>query len=100
MLYILVKLYVHPGRTEAFRAYERKALALFRRHGGEVLAAFSPEPEAEGADRPDEIHVLGIATRAQFDDYLADPDRRAMTAERDSVLRASETIVSREVIRY
>jgi uncharacterized protein (DUF1330 family) len=100
MLYLLVKLYVRPGKTESFRAYERKALALFRRYGGEVVAAFSPEPGAEGADRPDEIHVLSVANRSQFDDYLADPDRQAMAAERDSVLLASETIISLQVIRY
>lgn len=100
MLYILTKLYVRPGSLEDFREYERRALGIFRRHGGELIVAFSPEPGPEGADGPDEIHVLSIANRSRFEDFLADPDRLALAARRDAVLRASETIVSREPIRY
>jgi uncharacterized protein (DUF1330 family) len=100
MLYLVIKLYVRPGKLDAFHVYEKKVLALFRRHGGEVVAAFAPEPGPEGEDGPDEIHVLSIATRTQLNDFQADPERNAMAEEREAVLRASDTLVSRHLFRY
>jgi uncharacterized protein (DUF1330 family) len=100
MLYVLAKLYVRPGAHAEFRTYERKALELFRRHGGQLVAAFSPEPGPEGVDWPDEIHVLNITDRTHFEDFLADPDRQALAGERDAVLRHSETFISRTIIPY
>lgn len=100
MLYLLAKLYIRPGLEERFKTYERKVLELFRRHGGQLVAAFSPEPGPEGADWPDEIHVLTITNRSQFEGFLADPDRQELAPERDAVLRRSETFVSRTLVPY
>lgn len=100
MLYLLAKLYIRPGLEERFKTYERKVLELFRSHGGHLVAAFSPEPGPEGADWPDEIHVLTITDRAHFESFLADPGRNALAQERHAVLRHSETFISRNLIRY
>jgi uncharacterized protein (DUF1330 family) len=99
MLYLTVHLYRHPEAAEAFRAYERKALDLFRRHGGEVVAAFSPERGTD-PEGPDEIQILRIADRARFESFLADPARQAWAAEREAAVRRTETFVSRALIEY
>lgn len=100
MLYVLAKLYVRPGSETEFKTYERKALELFRRHGGRLVAAFSPEPGPEGAEWPDEIHVLSITNRANYESFLADPDRKALAQERDAVLLHTETFISRTLLPY
>jgi uncharacterized protein (DUF1330 family) len=100
MLYLTALLFAHPGAREGLREYEEKTLAIFRRHGGEILAAFVPEPDPSGAEQPDEIHILRIADSAAFAAYLADPERQALAARRDSVLRKSEVFRSGRTIPY
>jgi uncharacterized protein (DUF1330 family) len=99
MLYLTVHLYVRPEATEAFRAYERKALDVFRRHGGEVVAAFVPERGTD-PEGPDEIQILRIADRARFESFLADPARLALATEREAAVRRTETFVARALVAY
>ncbi len=100
MFYITVKLFGLSGRRGEFRAYEEKALAIFRRHGGEVVAAYTPLPDASIAEMPDEIQILRIADRQAFDGFMKNPERRAMAAERESVIRKTEVFLSGEHAGY
>lgn len=98
MLYLTVHLFVRPGMEAGMRAYESKALGIFRRHGGEVVAAFAPDPGAGGL--PDEIQVLRIADRRSFESFMSDPERLAMSAEREAVIRKTEVFLSETLISY
>ena len=100
MLYIVAKLYGHPGKTAELRAYEGKVLSLFRSHGGEVIAAFVPVPDPSMVEHPDEVHVLRIADRPRFEAFLSDPARQALSSERESALRMSEVSLSDTLITY
>ena len=55
-----------------FDAYERRVLALLRRHGGSL------ERRLRTADGRTEVHVVSFASRAGYAAYLADPDRVAL----------------------
>lgn len=69
-----------PGAEEDLTAYEDKVTALLPEHGGELLSRVI----GDGADgAPHEVHVLRFPGQAALDAYLADPRRRAMSAERD-----------------
>lgn len=102
MLYATVKLYGKNGIRGEFLAYERKALDIFKRHGGEVVIAYAPEsdPNKGVADFPDEIQILRIADRDAFDKFLQDPERLGLAAERDAVIRKTEVYLSAEIIGY
>jgi uncharacterized protein (DUF1330 family) len=100
MLYLTVKLYGRTGTPGEFKDYEAKALAIFRKHGGEVLVAYAPVPDPAQAEWPDEIQVLRIAGPSEFERFMKDPARVAMASERDSVLRKTEVYLSREVVNY
>src|SRR6185369_10248298 len=97
MLYITVKLFGRTGKRGEFRGYESKALELFRKHGGEVVVAYAPTLEKNQLERPDEIQVLKIPSRSQFEAFLNDPDRIRMSAERDEVIRRTDVFISDEI---
>lgn len=103
MFYATVKLYGRNGVRGEFLSYERKALDIFKRHGGEVVAAYAPVLGPVGvnqADFPDEIQILRIADRTAFDRFMQDPERLGLAAERDSVIRKTEVYLSGEIIGY
>ncbi|MFJ8582702.1 hypothetical protein [Micromonospora sp. NPDC093277] len=60
---------------EAGRRYEDAVLALLGRHGGRL------ERRLRTGDGRTEVHVIGFATRAGYDGFMADPDRAALRAE-------------------
>lgn len=117
MLYIIAHLYVNPDSAGAFHLYEKKALAIFKGHGGTIIGAFKPErpgtgsgargkayqgtaPESWDSEVPHEIHVLSIPSDEAFASYRNDPGILALAAERSRVIRKSEIFVSRESVPY
>jgi hypothetical protein len=100
MFYLTVKLYGKNGIRGEFRAYEKKALDIFRRHGGEVVAAYVPEPDKSQAEFPDEIQILKMADRDAFEGFMKDPERLALSGEREAVIRKTEVYLSAEIIAY
>ena len=100
MLYATVLLFGREGGAEGFHAYEEKALAIFRKHGGTVVAAYAPKPDAARAESPDEIQFLVIADSAAFDRFLKDPARTALASERDAVIRKTEVFLSERAVSY
>ncbi len=99
-LLIIAHLYIHPGQEAAFHTFESQALARFRAHGGEVLAAFRPRPSAAGTPTPDEIHVLRIGSADAFAAYRADPALAALASLRAQAIAATEIFISEEIIEY
>ena len=100
MLVIIAHLFIHPGQEAAFRAFESQALARFRAHGGEVLAAFRPQPNADGAPIPYEIHILRIGSADAFAAYRADPALLALADLRGQAIARTEIFLSLEIVGY
>ena len=100
MLYITVKLYGRTGQRGEFMDYEAKALAIFRKHGGEILVAYVPTFEKNQSERPDEIQILKISNRSAFEKFLNDSDRIKMADERNQVINRTEVYLSEEIISY
>ena len=100
MLYITVKLYGKNGIPGEFREYENKALKIFKQHAGEVLVAYVPVREPGNADIPDEIQILRIENQARLDEFMQDPERTKMAAERERVIRKTELYISQELVNY
>lgn len=100
MLYITVKIYGMNGIRGEFNDYEKKALALFKKHGGELIVAYAPEKESHELEYPDEIQILRIDDRTKFEEFLKDPERLKIADERISVIRKTEVYLSEEIIEY
>jgi uncharacterized protein (DUF1330 family) len=100
MLYVTVKLYGKKGVRGEFKEYEKKVLDIFKKYGGEIVVAYAPAMEDNSEDVPDEIQVLRIADRSQFNAFMQDPERLKMADERTSVIRKTEVYLSEEIIEY
>lgn len=100
MLIIIAHLFIHPGQEAALRAFESQALAQFRAHGGEVLAAFRPRPDASGRPTPYEIHVLRIGSQEAFAAYRADPALLALAELRGQAIARTEIFLSQAIVEY
>ncbi len=71
-----------------------------KRHGGEIVVAYAPIPEPNGSETPDEIQILKISDRTDFESFMKDPDRLKMSDERNAVIRKVEVYISSEIISY
>jgi len=100
MIYLTVHLYGKGGKPGGFKAYEQKALEIFRRHGGEIVVAYAPAPSSGSQEVPDEIQVLRIGSREAFDEFMHDPERASLAAEREAVIRRTDVFLSSEMIDY
>jgi len=93
-LYLLVHLTITPGEERTFRAYERRALAILRQHGGNLLYALRPGSEPDGPVR--EIHLLHLPSRQALDSYRYDPalaelrELRAAAVAETSIIYAAD----------
>jgi hypothetical protein len=99
MLYLTVKLYGKNGVKGEFKAYETKALNLFRRYGGEVIVAYAPVRDGALSDFPDEIQILRIAGKTEFERFMNDPERSALSEERSRVIRKTEIYFPEEIVQ-
>ena len=87
----LILIFVHPGKLDVLRQYERHAARLMERHGGKFERVFRPQTQTisgvENGEVPDEIHLLSFATPDGFQAFRADPDLNPFNALRDEAVR-------------
>lgn len=99
MYQALVLLYRSNASVEAFRAFERKAIAIVSSHGGELVTAFVPE-KGQVPNPPDEIHLIAFPSKKAFDAYRTDPQTMALADERNSVIEKTIIYTSDEIVKY
>lgn len=86
-LTLSVLLWAHPGCGAALANYEDDVLTLLAGHGAELLSRVRSLQDGEG---PTEMHVISFASQPQFDAYMADPRRTAMSDRRDAAIARTE----------
>jgi hypothetical protein len=88
-LTLCVLLWARPGAEDGLIAYEDQVLAMAADHQGRVLQRV----RGSGADgQPLEIQLLEFGSARALDDFMADPRRQSLTAERDRVIAKTEVI--------
>ena len=88
-LTLCVLLWARPGAEDGLIAYEDQVLAMAADHQGRVLQRV----RGSGADgQPLEIQLLEFASAQALDEFMADPRRQSLTAERDRVIARTEVI--------
>jgi hypothetical protein len=88
---LVVLLHAVPGREAALAAYEEKVLQIFQeRYDGSVLQRLTVTGEG-----PTEVQVLELRDEDALTAFLADPERLALTAERDACIARTELLRSR-----
>jgi uncharacterized protein (DUF1330 family) len=88
-LTLCVLLWARPGAEDGLIAYEDQVLAMAADHQGRVLQRV----RGSGADgQPLEIQLLEFASAQALDEFMADPRRQSLAAERDRVIARTEVI--------
>ena len=88
-LTLCVLLWARPGAEDGLIAYEDQVLAMAADHQGRVLQRV----RGSGADgQPLEVQLLEFASAQALDEFMADPRRQSLTAERDRVIARTEVI--------
>jgi glyoxylase I family protein len=91
---VVAVLSVREGQERAFEAYERKALNIAARYGGRMERRIRAEAPAQAAF--EEVHVLSFPTARSFAQYAADPELRALAAERAEAIASTTVVAGRE----
>jgi uncharacterized protein (DUF1330 family) len=78
-----------PGREARLVAYEDRVLELLATHGARVLSRLR---NTEAGAGPFEVHVLEFPSEDALEDYLADPARAALAAERDESIARTDLL--------
>jgi hypothetical protein len=93
-LYILVRLWIRPGLQTGFEAYERKVSRIMVRYGGVIECAIRTLRASDDlSDEPFEVHVLEFPSRALYDAYRDDAERRSLSGERAGIVTNTDILV-------
>jgi hypothetical protein len=88
-LTLCVLLWARPGAEDGLIAYEDQVLAMTADHQGRVLQRV----RGSGADgQPLEVQLLEFASAQALDEFMTDPRRQSLTAERVRVIAKTEVI--------
>jgi hypothetical protein len=86
---LCVLLWARPGTEDGLIAYEDQVLGMVPDHQGRVLQ----RARGSGASgQPLEIQLLEFASPQALDEFMTDPRRQSLTAERDRVISNTEVI--------
>ena len=80
-------LWARPGEDAGLIAYEDAVLALIPVHGGHVVSRVRTDGIG---DAPLEIHVLQFPSEAALEDYMDNPNRLELQADRDRAIARTE----------
>jgi uncharacterized protein (DUF1330 family) len=88
-LTLCVLLWARSGAEDGLIAYEDQVLAMAADHQGRVLQRV----RGSGADgQPLEVQLLEFASAQALDEFMTDPRRQSLAAERDRVISKTEVI--------
>jgi uncharacterized protein (DUF1330 family) len=80
---LLVQLWAVPGNEVLLVEYEDRVLRRLAPHGARILQRVRA---IDAVDGPFETHVLEFPSEAALDDYLADPERVALSELRERAI--------------
>ena len=93
MLHFTLLIFTKEGKEAAFAAYEEKVLPLLARYNGQLLYRMQPgADDAVNGEMPYEIHILGFNSRADYQNYMQSPQRRALEYMRQEAIEKIITV--------
>lgn len=95
-VYYLVSIFIHPGMGGVLKQYERHAVQVMRRHGGQFLHVLQPVEPATN-ELPDEIHLLAFTSATGFAAFQHDPELQQYGHLREAAVHHVDVTVFRAV---
>ncbi len=94
-IYLTQLIYLNAGQAAVFEQFEALVLPLLEQYNGRLLLRIQPNASAiiaQAIEQPDEIHLLEFASSADFERYLADPQRQQFLQLKEQSIRATLVI--------
>jgi antibiotic biosynthesis monooxygenase (ABM) superfamily enzyme len=92
MIVLTQLVYVHPGKEDVFEAFERVALPLIAKYGGELLLRLRPTQDSVLASQievPYEIHLVRFDNEHDLARFTQDDERRRFLHLKEEAVRAT-----------
>ncbi len=92
---LCVLLWAKPGKESALSSYEDRVLGLLADHGGRVLqrgSVLADGRDSGHGELPAEVQFLEFPSEKALGDYMNDPRRVALTAERDAAIARTDVL--------
>jgi uncharacterized protein (DUF1330 family) len=84
---LLVQLWAIPGNEHLLVEYEDQVLLRLPAHGARLVQRVRSTEEPNG---PFETHILEFPSEVALDQYMADPERAALSELRDRAIARTE----------
>lgn len=78
MIYYTQLIFIKEGQEETFHAFEENVLPLLKKHNGELMYRIRPDHNSiieMSQQLPYEIHLVSFGSKADFENYVKDPNR-------------------------
>jgi len=92
-LIVIANLKIRAGKRTQFEDFERQALEIIRRHGGELLHTVHPIATLPPTDLPDEVHILRFPHQSALDAYRTDPDLLSLAGLRSEAIASTGILI-------
>jgi uncharacterized protein (DUF1330 family) len=92
MIVLTQLVYVQPGKEDVFEAFERIALPLIAKHGGELLLRVRPTQDSVLASQievPYEIHLVRFDNEQDLARFSQDDERQRFLHLKEEAVRAT-----------
>lgn len=90
MIYITQLIYVNKGEEEVFAEFERHAIPIIEKYNGALMLRVRPSDAvmiANTIEVPYEIHMIQFASDQDFENFMADTERKAYLHLKDQSIR-------------
>jgi uncharacterized protein (DUF1330 family) len=95
MIYVLVELRVKSFKN--FEKFEKKAIAIMSRYGGDLLMAFESQRDKDSGE---EIHLLSFPSNDKLNEYLNDDELHQLQELRQSAIESTIVKTSTKIKNY
>ena len=98
MIHVIVLL--EAKDADALQAFEKQAVAIMKKYGGKLVAAFEPDASQSSSGNTTEVHYLQFPTIEAFRKYRTDPRHIELTELRKKAILNTTVFVSGRIIDY
>ena len=99
-IFVIARLFVHPGCEAEFRQFETAAARIMERYGGHIEKVIRPLSANHEGPLPHEIHLVSFPSQEQFEAYRADAELAGLAALRQAAIARTELVMGCEGEAY
>lgn len=100
MIYITQLIYIKAGKEEIFHEFESLVLPLLSKYNAELMLRLRPNSDSiieTTVEQIYELHLVKFASQIDFENYLADEERKKYLSLKEESIRSTLIIKGSEL---